>query len=57
MQTQLNGDSDASVGANYVAPDGLNQITNHHGNKYENDNDYSQSYDTPRKKMSFFLFW
>ena len=37
---KLNGASDLSTGANYVAPDGLDKSTNHHGNsgcKYNDD--------------------
>ena len=42
IQTQRNSASDASVGANDVAPSGLDQSTNHHGNTDVKYNDDSQ---------------
>ena len=40
------------MGKDDVASSGLDQSTNHHGNMYGKDNDYSQSYETPRKKIA-----
>ena len=51
IQTQCSSASDAYVVENYVAPYGLDQSTNHHGNTDGKDNDDSQSYETPRKKV------
>ena len=48
IQTQRNIASDASVGENYVSSSGLYQSTNHHGNTDFNNNDDSQSFETPR---------
>ena len=48
-QTQPNSSSDSSVGAQDVASAGLYQSTNQHGNMDVKDNDYSQSFETPRK--------
>ena len=49
IKTQHKIASDASVGENNIAPSILDQITNHNGNTYDNDNDDSQSYETPQK--------
>ena len=54
IQTQRNSASYASVGLNDVSSSGLDQCTNHRGNKYGKDNDDSQSYETPRGKDSVF---
>ena len=40
IQTQWNSAPDASVGANNVSSDGLDQITNHDDNMDGKDNDY-----------------
>ena len=40
------------MGANYVAPYGLDQSTNHHSNTDVKDNDDSRSFETPRKIIS-----
>ena len=47
IQTQCNSDSDDSAGANDVASAVLDKSTNHHGNNDVNDNEDSQSYETP----------
>ena len=52
IQTQHNSDSDDSTGANDVSSSGLYQITNHHCSMYINNNDDSQSYETPKKKIT-----
>ena len=42
IQPQQNNDSDSSAGAKDVTPAGLDQHTNHHGNKDGKDNNDSQ---------------
>ena len=44
------------MGENDVEPDILDQVTNHHGNTDEKDNDYSHSYETPPKIAVLLLF-
>ena len=56
IQTQLNSALDASVGTNYLASPVLDQSTNHHVNTGGNDNDYSQSYETPWKTCRSYSF-
>ena len=48
IKTQRNSTSDASVVAHDVASGGLDQITNHRDTDVK-ENDYSQSFETPRK--------
>ena len=49
IQTQHTYASDSSVGAHYLASFILDQSKNHHFNTDINDNDDSQSFETPRK--------
>ena len=49
IQTQRNIVYYASASANDELSSGLDQSTNHHGNTDGKKNDYSQSYETPRK--------
>ena len=49
IQTQRKSVSGACVGAHDVKSAILDQSTNHHGNTYVKDNDYSQTFETPRK--------
>ena len=57
IQTQGNSDSYASPGANDVSSSGLYKRINHQCNTDIKNNDYSQSYETPHKKLLFLLFW
>ena len=49
IKTQRNSSSDESVGENDLSSAVLDQSTNHHGNTDVNDNDDSQSFETPQK--------
>ena len=51
IQTQHKSASYASAVSNYVSSSGLDQIINHHCNMYSKNNDDSQSYETPQKKV------
>ena len=57
IQPQWNSASDSSVVANDVLSYGFDQRTNPHGNTDVKENDDSQSYGTPKRKLPFLLFW
>ena len=58
IKTQSTSACAASVGAHYLAYFILDQSKSHHFNTDVNNNDDSQSFETPRKNVyQIYLFW